>query len=387
MFGHPWVYIVVLPAMGIVSDALPVFCRRPLVGYTLVVLATIATGILGFGVWVHHMFATGLPSVAMSFFGAASLAIAVPSAVAVLAWTATIWHGRVVPTTAFYFLAGFVILFVIGGVSGVMTAAVPYDWQLTDTYFVVAHLHYVLVGINVFPVIAACYYWMPKMTGRLLNERLGKWNFWLMFIGFNLGFFPMHIAGLLGMPRRIYTYPTGIGWDAVNLITSIGAYLFALGVLLFVINALLSLRRGAPAGPNPWDAPTLEWATPSPAPAYNFAIIPVVESRHPLWEDRLPPEGGGRSDLVNGPTIPEGRQTLETSPLDAEPQAILEMPEDTLWPLVLALGLTALFYGLLVVGPVLAGIGLAVTIAAIVGWLWPGAAELHQLHELQEVRP
>jgi cytochrome c oxidase subunit 1/cytochrome c oxidase subunit I+III len=323
----------------------------------------------------------------MSFFGAASLVIAVPSAVAVLAWTATIWHGRVVPNTAFHFLAGFVILFVIGGVSGVMTAAVPYDWQLTDTYFVVAHLHYVLVGINVFPVIAACYYWMPKMTGRLLNERLGKWNFWLMFVGFNLGFFPMHVAGLLGMPRRIYTYPTGLGWDTVNLVTSIGAYVFALGVLLFVINALLSLRRGAPAGPNPWDAPTLEWATPSPAPAYNFAVIPIVESRHPLWEDRLPPEGGGRSDLVNGPTIPEGRQTLETSPLDAEPQAILEMPEDTLWPLVLALGLTALFYGLLVVGPVLAGIGLAVTIVAIVGWLWPSEAELHRLHELQEVRP
>ncbi len=381
IFGHPWVYIVVLPAMGIVSDALPVFCRRPLVGYTFVALATIATGILGFGVWVHHMFATGLPSVAMTFFGAASMVITIPSAVAVLAWIATIWYGRIVAKTAFLFMAGFVVLFVIGGVSGVMTAAVPYDWQLTDSYFIVAHLHYVLVGINVFAVMAGFYYWMPKMTGRLLNERLGKWNFWVMFLGFNLGFFPMHIAGLLGMPRRIYTYPSGLGWSTVNLISSIGAYVFAVGVLLFIINALWSIRRGAIAGPNPWDAGTLEWSTPSPPPAYNFAVIPTVRSRHPLWEDRLPPEGGGRSSFSDGLTIPEGRETVETSALDAEPRAVLQMPEDSLWPLILASGLTALFYGLLIVGPVLAGIGLAVTVVAIIGWLWPSERELLQLEE------
>jgi heme/copper-type cytochrome/quinol oxidase subunit 1 len=177
-------------------------------------------------------------------------------------------------------------LFVIGGVSGVMTGAVPFDFQLTDTYFVVAHLHYVLIGINVFPVIGGIYYWFPKMTGRLMSERIGRWNFWTMFLGFNIGFFPMHIVGLMGMPRRIYTYAPGLGWDTINLITTLGAFAFAIGVLLFLINVFLSARSGKPAGPNPWDAPTLEWSVPSPAPAYNFAVIPVVASRHPLWEDR-----------------------------------------------------------------------------------------------------
>ena len=291
MFGHPWVYAIVLPAMGMVSDGLPVFCRRPLVGYTVVALATVATMVLGFGVWVHHMFATGLPGVSLSFFSAASIIIAVPSAVGVFAWLATIWTGRPVFTTPFLFFASFIILFTIGGVSGYMTGSVPVDWQLTDTYFVVAHLHYVLIGINVFPVVGATYFWFPKFTGRMMDERLGRWNFWTMFIGFNLGFFPMHISGLLGMPRRIYTYAEGMGWDWVNLITTLGSFLFGIGVLIFVWNVVKSLKRGAPAGDNPWDAPTLEWATSSPPPPYNFAVIPIVASRHPLWEDRLGSEG------------------------------------------------------------------------------------------------
>ena len=317
IFGHPWVYIVVLPAMGIMSDLIPTFCRRPLVGYTYVALSTVATGILGFGVWVHHMFSTGLPAMSTDFFSAASMVISIPSAVAVFAWLATIWHGRPVMRTPFLFAAGFIVLFVIGGVSGVVTAAVPFDWQVTDTYFVVAHLHYVLVGINVFPVLAGFYFWLPKMTGRLLDERLGRWNFWTMFIGFNLGFFPMHIAGLLGMPRRVYTYPAGLGWDAVNMITTIGSYVFAIGVLLFLVNVFWSLRRGRVAGPNPWDGPTLEWAVPSPPPAYNFALLPTVGSRHPLWEDRLG-EPGGRSRIDEGPALAEGRETLGVSPLDAQ---------------------------------------------------------------------
>ncbi len=201
-------------------------------------LATVATMVLGFGVWVHHMFATGLPSVSLSFFSAASIIIAVPSAVGVFAWIATIWTGRPVFTTAFLFFASFIVLFTIGGVSGFMTGSVPVDWQLTDTYFVVAHLHYVLIGINVFPVVGAIYFWFPKITGRLLDERLGRWNFWTMFIGFNLGFFPMHISGLLGMPRRIYTYADGMGWDWLNLITTLGSFVFAVGVLLFIINVV-----------------------------------------------------------------------------------------------------------------------------------------------------
>ncbi|HEY3747365.1 MAG TPA: cbb3-type cytochrome c oxidase subunit I, partial [Gemmatimonadaceae bacterium] len=246
IFGHPWVYIIVLPAMGMVSDILPVFCRRPLVGYTYVALATVATGIIGFGVWVHHMFATGLPLRSMSFFAGASLVIAIPSAVSVFAWLATIFYGRPWFRTPFLYMAGFIFLFVMGGVSGVMTAAIPFDWQLTDSYFVVAHIHYVLIGINVFPVIGALYFWFPKITGRMMSERLGKWGFWVMFVGFNLGFFPMHLLGILGMPRRIYTYEADFGWGPLNLLVSIGAGVFALGMLLVLINAVYSWFRGEP---------------------------------------------------------------------------------------------------------------------------------------------
>jgi cytochrome c oxidase subunit I len=373
IFGHPWVYIVVLPAMGIVSDALPTFCRRPLVAYTVVALATVTTGILGFGVWVHHMFATGLAPLAVSFFSAASFAITIPSAIAVFAWIATIWHGRPVIRTPFLFMAGFIVLFVIGGVSGVATAAASFDQQLTDTYFVVAHLHYVLIGINLFPVAAGLYYWFPKMTGRLMDERLGWWNFWTMFIGFNLGFFPMHISGLLGMPRRIYTYPSGLGWDTVNLITTVGAFLFAVGVLLLVINVVRSRMRGAPAGPNPWDGPTLEWATSSPPPPYNFAVIPTVGSRHPLWEKRL--EEGGRSVLDEGPTLEAEKTTLETSPLDGQLTDVLRMPEDTLYPVLHALAVMATFYGLLVRSTWLSVAGAVLVLALTIGWLWPTAPE------------
>jgi cytochrome c oxidase subunit I len=376
IFGHPWVYIVVLPAMGIVSDALPTFCRRPLVGYTLVALATVSTGILGFGVWVHHMFATGLPPLSMSFFSAASLVITIPSGIAVFAWIATIWHGRPVITTAFLFMAGFILLFVIGGVSGVATAAIAFDTQLTDTYFVVAHLHYVLIGINVFAVAAGLYYWFPKMTGRLMDERLGRWNFWIMFLGFNLGFFPMHISGLMGMPRRVYTYPHGLGWDTLNLITTVGSFVFAIGLLLLIVNVLWSRRRGALAGANPWDAPTLEWATSSPPAPYNFAVIPTVGSRHPLWESRL--DEGGSSLITEGPTLADEKVTLETSPLDAKVTDVLTMPEDSLFPLLHALAVTLTFYGLVLRWNWLAIIGGLLVIGLTMGWLWPSDSELER---------
>jgi cytochrome c oxidase subunit 1/cytochrome c oxidase subunit I+III len=370
MFGHPWVYAIVLPAMGIVSDALPTFCRRPLVGYTSVALATMATMVLGFGVWVHHMFATGLPPLSMSFFTAASMVIALPSAVAVFAWLATIWTGRPVFTAAFLYFAGFVLLFVIGGVSGFMTAAVPLDWQLTDTYFVVAHLHYVLLGINVFPVIGAVHYWFPKMSGRMLSERLGRWSFWISFIGFNLAFFPMHITGLLGMPRRVYTYSAHMGWGTLNMITTVGAFLLALGILLFLINVAVSLRRGRPAGNNPWDAPTLEWATTSPPPPYNFVVIPTVSSRHPLWEDRLQ-ESETRSAVHTGPLLDDGREIVGTSAIDADPQAIVRMPGESILPLLLAIVLAVLFTALLLhAWWILAGTIVAVC-AVLIGWLWP----------------
>ncbi|HEU4648905.1 MAG TPA: cytochrome c oxidase subunit I [Gemmatimonadales bacterium] len=372
MFGHPWVYIVVLPAMGMMSDMIPTFARRPLVGYMFVALATVATGIIGFGVWVHHMFATGISGLSMSFFSAGSMVITIPSAVAVFAWIATIWHGRPVRSVPLAFAAGFIVLFVIGGVSGVVTAAVPFDWQVTDTYFVVAHLHYVLIGINLFPVLAGLYYWLPKMTGRMLDDRLGWWSFWVAFVGANLAFFPMHIVGLLGMPRRVFTYESGVGWDTVNLIISVGAFLFAAGVVLFVVNVLWSLRRGRLAGANPWDASTLEWAVSSPPPPYNFAVIPYVGSRHPLWEGRLA-EGGG-SVLDRGPALDEGRETLGTTPLDAKPEQVLRMPEDSLWPFGLAVALTVLFYGLLAGAWAVAGAGAVLVFLAIVGWLWPHPA-------------
>jgi cytochrome c oxidase subunit I len=370
IFGHPWVYAIVLPAMGMVSDGLPVFCRRPLVGYSIVALSTVATMILGFGVWVHHMFATGLPGLSLSFFSGASIVITVPSAVAVFAWLATIWTGRPVMSTAFLFFASMILLFVIGGVSGFMTASVPVDWQLTDTYFIVAHLHYVLVGINVFPVVGATYFWFPKMFGRMMDERLGRWNFWTMFLGFNLGFLPMHLTGLLGMPRRVWTYPAGMGWSTLNMITTVGSFLFAIGVLLFFVNVAKSLRKGAKALRDPWGGPTLEWAVSSPPAPYNFTVIPTVASRHPLWEEALD-ESRGRSSISRGIMLDQGKETVTTTPLDAEPDRIVEMPEDSWAPFLLALALEVLFVALLLkLWPAIALGGLLI-LAALLLWLWP----------------
>ena len=375
MFAHPWVYAVVLPAMGIVSDALPVFCRRPLVGYTPVALSTVATMVIGFIVWIHHMFATGIPALALAFFGSASMVIAIPSAVATFAWIATIWTGRPVFKVPFLYFAGFVLLFVIGGVSGVMTAAVPLDWQLNDTYFVVAHLHYVLLGINVFPVIGGVVFWFPKFTGRLMSERFGKLTFWVLFIGFNLGFFPMHIAGLLGMPRRIYTYSSDMGWNTVNMVTSIGSFVFAAGVLMFLADLLWSYKRGPVAGDNPWDAPTLEWSVSSPPPPYNFATIPVVESGHPLWEERLfhDDPSRARTQLDEGLILDHGREALATRSLDGRPDAILKMPGDSYAPFLVGLFSTLIFAAMLLHVWWLALAMLAGFAVSLTAWMWPEA--------------
>jgi cytochrome c oxidase subunit 1/cytochrome c oxidase subunit I+III len=373
MWGHPWVYAIVLPAQGIVSDAIQTFCRRPLVGYTAVALSTVATMMLGFGVWVHHMFATGLPTIGLSIFSASTIAISLPSAVQVFAWIATIWLGRPVFTTAFLFIAGFIVMFVIGGVSGVMTGVVPADLQLTDTYWVVAHLHYVLIGINLFGVLAGVYYWFPKFTGRMLDETLGKVNFWLVFIGFNVAFFTMHITGLMGMPRRVYTYQAGLGWEAPNLVSTIGAFILAVGILMFLVNVAYSLRRGKVAGPNPWDAPTLEWATSSPPPPYNFEVIPSVASRHPLWEKRLQ-EGAGESVTERGLVLDDHHETLGVSPLDGEPDVILKMPGESYMPFALTLCISAFFAGLLAHIWGLAVAAVALGAIAVIVWLWPRAA-------------
>ncbi len=366
-FGHPWVYIIFLPATGMISLILPVFSRRPIVGYAYVALATVLTGVVGFGVWVHHMFATGgMSHMAMSFFSGASMTISLFSAVQVFAWLATVWKGRPVLTTAFHFAMGFIAALIIGGLDGIYTAVIPVDWQVHDTYFVVSHLHYVLVGANMLPVFAAFYYWLPKITGRMLNETLGKWSFWLIFGGLNLAFFPMHIMGLMGMPRRIYTYPDGLGWATLNLLATIGALIIAFGVLLSIWNFVHSLHHGLPAGRNPWGADTLEWSTLSPPPPYGSEHIPEVRSRHPLWDDfdeEHDPEGERILD--------QGRLTIATTALDANPVAISQMPEDTITPLALALVMTLLFVALLLKWLWVALIAFAAIVVVTGVWLWP----------------
>jgi cytochrome c oxidase subunit 1/cytochrome c oxidase subunit I+III len=365
-FGHPWVYIVFLPATGMISMLLPVMCRRPIVGYPIVAAATVMTGLVGMGVWVHHMFAVGMGQMSMSFFSAASMTISVFSTIQVFAWLATIWLGKPVRTTAFLFAIGFIASFVIGGLSGVVTAIIPWDWQVHDTYFVVGHLHYVLIGANVFPVFAAFYYWLPKITGRMLDERLGKWSFSLMFIGFQVGFFPMHLSGLVGMRRRVYTFAASDGLGTLNLITTIGVFIFAFGILLSVINFFVSLRRGRLAGPNPWNADTLEWAMSSPPPAYGFIHLPTVKTLHPLWDDH---------DEFHDPgdhrVLAEGRRTVTTSVVDGEPESISQGVEDSIAPLVLALLITATF-AVFMAKAVAVGIALMATcLLCMAAWLWP----------------
>jgi cytochrome c oxidase subunit I len=369
LWGHPWVYIIVLPALSMVSQALPVCCRRPLVAYSLVALATVLTMVLGFGVWLHHMFATGLPTMALAFFSAVSILIAIPSAVSLFAWLATIWTGRPDFSTTFYFFAGFIVVFVIGGVSGFMTGSVPVDWQLTDTYFVVAHIHYVLIGWNLFAVLGALYHWFPKMSGRMLDEKLGKISFWFVFIGFNVGFFPMHITGLLGMPRRVYTYSADMGWSTLNLISSIGAFVLAIGLLITLFNIMRSRRVGKLAGPNPWDADTLEWSTTSPPPPYNFLVIPTVASRSPLWEDRLGETRASTPD--RGFALDHGKETLGTTMLDAVPDVIVKMPEDSLAPLLLSLALAALFTTMMLEAWWWLGASIIAILIITMAWLWP----------------
>jgi cytochrome c oxidase subunit I len=287
-FGHPEVYILILPVFGMVSEIIPVFSRKPLFGYTFVAWSGVAIGFLSFTVWAHHMFAVGLPPIAQAFFATSTTLIAIPTAVKVFNWCATMWGGKIVLKVPMLFAIGFVAMFLIGGINGVALAVVPFDYQVTDSYFVVAHLHYVLFGGSVFGIFAGIYYWFPKMTGKLLDERLGQLNFWLFLIGVNLTFFPMHLLGLMGMPRRIYTYPSGLGWNTDNLLATIGAFIIASGVLVFLFNFILSLRSGKASGSDPWDAFTLEWDTTSPPAHYNFPTIPVVRSRRPFYDKKNP---------------------------------------------------------------------------------------------------
>lgn len=287
-FGHPEVYVLILPAFGMISEIIPVFSRKVIFGYEFVALSTVAIAFISFGVWAHHMFTVGMPRALDMYFSAASLLIAIPTGVKIFNWLATMWGGKLWLASPMLFVMGFMSMFVLGGLTGIMLAVAPIDFQVSDTYFVVGHFHWVLIGGTLFGVFAAIHFWYPKATGRMLNERLARWQFWLLLVGFFLTFGPMHISGILGMPRRIFTYPADRGWEFWNQLSTIGALIQAPSYLIFVWNLLWSLKHGEVAGDDPWNAWTLEWATTSPPPSYNFETIPTVRSRRPLWDLKHP---------------------------------------------------------------------------------------------------
>jgi cytochrome c oxidase subunit I len=294
IFGHPEVYILIIPSFAFMSEIIPVFSRKPIFGYPVMVAATVCIAFVSMSVWAHHMFTVGMTSYANSFFTVTTMVVGIPTGIKIFNWLGTMWGGQIQFKTPMLFCIAFLFQFLIAGLTGIMLAAAPFDWQLGLSYFVVAHFHYVIVGGILFALFAAFYYWYPKVTGRLMSERLGKLHFWLFVIGFHLTFDVMHIPGLLGMPRRIYTYEPGRGWDTMNLIVSVGAIVQAIAIVIFVVNLLISYRRGAEAGNDPWDAWTLEWSVSSPPPAYNFASVPVVESRRPLWDLKHPEDPDSR---------------------------------------------------------------------------------------------
>jgi cytochrome c oxidase subunit 1 len=353
LFGHPEVYILILPAFGVISDVIPTFSKKPLFGYPVVVYAGILIGFIGWGVWSHHMFTVGLGPIADSFFVASTMIIAIPTGIKIFNWLATMWGGSLRFPTPMLFAVGVVAVFTVGGLSGIMHASAPVDLQQHDSYFVVAHFHYVLVGGAIMGLFSGLYYWFPKVTGKLMSESIGKWHFWTTFVGFNLTFFPMHFAGLFGMPRRTWTYQAELNLETWNVLSTVGAFIFGVASLLLVWNLIRSVRKGEEAPPNPWGASSLEWALPSPPHHYNFPVLPRVRSRDPLWNERE------REEIA--------KQTL------VEPDEEPEMPSPSFWPFLLALGV-ALTWGLLMTKiwwvPLL---GMAFTAFAVYGWAFQPA--------------
>src|SRR4051794_7711175 len=367
IFGHPEVYIIILPAFGIATSIIPAFAHRRMVAFPLVALAEILVAFIGFGVWAHHMFAVGLATVTTVYFAAASLIIVIPSGIQLFAWLTTLVTGRPEFKTPLLWIVGFIVLFVFGGLSGVMFAAIPFDQQAHDTYFVVAHFHFVIFGAAVFPLLGGLYYWFPKLTGRMYHEGVGKASFWLTFAGTALTFFPMHIVGLLGMPRRQYTYAPDLGWSGLNLLETLGSYLLGVGLLLVAGNLIVSLRRGPVAGDDPFDGATLEWATSSPPPPYNFTVIPTVSSPYPMWDER-----DREQDVRNVETgrlvLDSGHVTPATTVVDGEWDEALDMPSDSPWPLLVAAALALVFTFLLTGHWPTALVFLGAAVAAVAGW-------------------
>jgi len=371
IWGHPEVYIVFIPATGIASMVIQTFSRRSIAAYHLVVVALVTTAFISFGLWVHHMFATGLPFLVASFFSAASVLIAIPSGVQIFAWIMTMSRAKKISfEPPMLFAIGFIVVFVIGGMTGVMVAVVPFDLQVTDSYFVVAHFHYVLIGGSVFPIFAGLHYWYPKVAGRLYNRRAAIVGFWLMFIGVNLTFFPQHFLGLMGMPRRVYTYQQGLGWDSLNLLSTIGAYVLALGFVTSVGNLVVARFRGPRAPANPWGADTLEWATSSPPPAYNFAGFPVVSTLHPLW-DTAPGQDLTEITELDGEDLTvshEHHQVLLTSVLDANRVDVASMPHPSYWPFVVGLMMLLISVAVLVESWTFGLVAVGVLSVALIAW-------------------
>ena len=366
-FGHPEVYIIFIPATGFVSTIIATFARRRAFGYTALVLTMIATAFIGFGVWVHHMFATPLPQLGQSIFTASSMLIVIPNGVQIFCWVATLWAGKLNIKTPLIWVLGFFAIFVMGGLTGVMLASVPLDLQLHDTFFVVAHFHYVLIGGAVFPLFGAIYYWFPKMTGRMLNETAGMLHFLLFFVGFNLVFFPMHILGLEGMPRRVYTYIAETGWGDLNFLATMGAVGMGLGAVTFAANVLYSRKYGPVSGDDPWGADTLEWSISSPPPAYNYQYIPCVQGRNAVWDQTED------APVVTGLHI-NFREMLATTIHDAAPDHRYQIPAPSIFPLLLALITAGSFIGFMFT-PWSIPAGLFFSFLVLLGWFWSNSSE------------
>ncbi|HEY3772443.1 MAG TPA: cytochrome c oxidase subunit I [Solirubrobacteraceae bacterium] len=372
IFGHPEVYIIILPAFGIATAIIPTFTERKMVFFPLVALSEILVAFLGFGVWVHHMFTVGFATATYIYYAAASLIITIPSAIQLFAWITTILTGTPQFKTPLLFIIGFIVYFIIGGLSGITVAAIPFDQQVHDSYYIVAHFHLVIFGAAVYPILGGMYFWFPKVTGRMYHEGVGKLSFWLTFVGTFVTFMPMHVVGILGMPRRNYTYPAHVGWTLLNFIESIGAYLLAAGLVLIVANLAVSLRRGERAGNDPWGGDTLEWSTTSPPPPYNYPVIPTVSSPYAMWDTEDREHDNERLRRGEG-LLPTGHETPATSVQDAGVDEVLSMPSSSPWPPLLALALTGVF-AMLVLNHYWIVVGfLVLLLFTLMGWHQHGA--------------